>query len=254
MCYDDKARPPIPPGDTVPAFGEDIVLTASDGNRFSAYFASPGTPSIAQVIVYPDVRGLHQFYKELALRFAEVGIAALAIDYFGRTAGLTSRAEPFDFMPHVKQVEYATFTRDVSAALQYLKDRAGGAKPTFVIGFCMGGSFTLATGTNSDFSFAGLIPFYAGITRTFGDMGTILDLAHNVKYPVMGIFGGADTGIPEDKVKALDEELDVAGVEHEIRVYEGAPHSFFDRNADQFADASADAWRRVLEFITRLSK
>src|SRR5258706_5168578 len=140
MCSDDKARPPAPPGESGPARGEDVVLTASDGNRFAAYMASPGQPSGAQIVIYPDVRGLHQFYKELALRFAEVGISAIAIDYFGRTAGLTSRDESFEFMPHVQQIQLITFSLDVHAALDYLKDRAGAAKPTFLVGFCMGGA------------------------------------------------------------------------------------------------------------------
>ncbi len=92
MCYDDNARPPVPPGGaTGTAHGSDLVVTASDGNRFAAYLAMPAAAATAQVVIFPDVRGLHQFYKELALRFAEVGIAAIAMDYFGRTAGLTSR-------------------------------------------------------------------------------------------------------------------------------------------------------------------
>src|SRR6266568_1262923 len=109
MCYDDNARPPLPPGAAGQAHGEDIVLEAADGNHFAAYAAFPANPSGAQVIIYPDVRGLHQFYKELALRFAEVGITALALDYFGRTAGLTSRDESFDHKPHVQEIRIPTF-------------------------------------------------------------------------------------------------------------------------------------------------
>src|SRR5437764_9926054 len=141
MCYDDQAIPPNPPGEAGPAHGEDIVLEAADGNRFAAYIAHPEHPGKAQILIFPDVRGLHQFYKELALRFAEVGITALAIDYFGRTAGLTSRDEPFDFWPHVQQMQLNSFMLDVKAAQAYLKDRAGADKPTFVVGFCMGGAY-----------------------------------------------------------------------------------------------------------------
>ncbi len=104
MCYDDNARPPLPPIAGGAAHGEDIVLTAADGNRFAAYVALSGNASGAQVLIYPDVRGLHQFYKELALRFAEIGISAVAMDYFGRTAGLTARDDSFEFWPHVQQL------------------------------------------------------------------------------------------------------------------------------------------------------
>ena len=91
MCYDDNARPPIPPISGGAADGKEIVITAQDGNKFSAYIAYAEKPDGPQVLIFPDVRGLHQFYKELALRFAEVGVRALAIDYFGHTAGLTPR-------------------------------------------------------------------------------------------------------------------------------------------------------------------
>src|SRR6266849_59239 len=125
MCYDDNARPPFPPGESDSAYGEDIILTAADGNRFAAYAAHPANPKAAQVLIYPDVRGLHQFYKELALRFAEVGITALAIDYFGRTAGLSARDESFEFMPHVQEMTASGFFADVKAALAYLRTGEG---------------------------------------------------------------------------------------------------------------------------------
>ncbi|MDQ6660100.1 MAG: dienelactone hydrolase family protein, partial [Chloroflexota bacterium] len=79
--------------------------------------------------------------------------------------------------------------------------------------------------------------------------GTAIQAAEHIKYPVLDLFGGADPAIPPEAVQALDEALDKAGVEHEIVVYPDAPHSFFDRRSTEFADASADAWQRVLGFI-----
>jgi carboxymethylenebutenolidase len=248
MCYDDNARPPVPPGGGGAAYGEEIVLTAADGNRFAAYATRSGNPTRAQIIVYPDVRGLHQFYKELALRFAEVGIDAVAIDYFGRTAGISSRDDSFDFWPHVQQLKLETFIADVSAANVYLHAGTRSSHPTFVVGFCMGGGLSLISGTE-DFGWAGVIAFYPGLSRALWGNKTALDVAEQVKYPVLGLFGGADQNIPTDQVHTLDEKLDKAGVEHEIVIYPGAPHSFFDRRATEFADASADAWKRVLGFI-----
>jgi carboxymethylenebutenolidase len=247
MCYDDNAKPPFPPGANGEANGEDIVLTSLDGTEFAAYYA-PVASASAQVLIYPDVRGLHQFYKDLAIQFARVGITALAIDYFGRSAGLTSRDDSFEFWPHVQQIQIPLFSQDVAAALTYLREKS--AKPVFVVGFCMGGSLSLISGTNEDFGFAGLIPFYSGLSRAFGDKGTVLDQATNLKYPVLGLFGGADAGIPQDQVDLLDQKLDEAGVENTIVVYPGAPHSFFDRKAAEFADASADAWQKILNFIS----
>ena len=254
MCYDDNARPPTPPGAHGHAHGEDMVLTAEDGNRFAAFYAAPdgGSSAGGQVIVYPDVRGLHQFYKELALRLAEVGIPALAIDYFGRTAGLTGRDDSFEFMPHVMQLQIGSFFQDVTAGLAYMRGQQPGS--IFPVGFCMGGSLSLTSATNADFGFGGVVAFYAGLSRNFGGRGTVLEQAEGIKYPVLAMFGGADQGIPPDQVQTLDDKLAQAGVEHKIITYPDAPHSFFDRRATDFAAASADAWQQVLGFVSAHSK
>jgi carboxymethylenebutenolidase len=250
MCYDDNAIPPPPPGNAGVAQGEDLVLMAEDGNRFHAYLARPEHPSDAQIIIYPDVRGLHNFYKELALRFAEVGITALAIDYFGRTAGLSSRDESFEFMPHVQQITAPTFFADVNAALAYLRTGEGAQRAIFITGFCMGGSLTFVSGTQ-DFGLAGVIGFYPGLSRKFGPLEKpVVEMGADEKYPLLGLFGGADQGIPVEQVHQFEEGVHKSGVEHKIIVYPGATHSFFDRRFEEFADASADAWRQVLSFIS----
>ena len=253
MCYDGKAQPPTPPGPTGAAEGEDLVLTAADGNQFAAYSAKPEKPGAGQVLIYPDVRGLHQFYKDLALRFAEVGIPAVAMDYFGRTAGLTSRDESFEFMPHVQQLKLGTVLTDARAALDVLHAGGGAGMATFTVGFCMGGSLSLYSGTE-DLGLAGVIGFYTGFGRKMDEKkGTALEAASGMRAPVLGLYGGADAGITAEQRQTLDETLDRVGVEHEIVVYPGAPHSFFDRRAAEHAEASADAWRRVLGFIAKHS-
>lgn len=250
MCYDDNARPPLPPGEPQVIRGEDIVLEAVDGNRFAAWVAHPTYPTNAQILIYPDVRGLHQFYKELANRFAERGITAIAIDYFGRTAGLTGRDESFEFMPHVQKLTLPTLFADARAAISYLELHGGAERATFVVGFCLGGSISVYTAAES-WGLAGAIPFYSGFSRALDPKrGTALDVASEVKVPLLGLYGGNDQGIPVEQVESFDRALDSTGVEHEIVIYPGATHSFFDRRYEEFADASADAWRRILQFIS----
>ncbi|HEY0756521.1 MAG TPA: dienelactone hydrolase family protein [Ktedonobacteraceae bacterium] len=245
MCYDDNARPPLPPDANGHAHGEEVVLTANDGNQFAGYLAHPSQPIGAQIVIYPDVRGLHQFYRELALRFAEVGITALSIDYFGRTAGLTARNDDFEYWPHVQQLQAPHLLADFHAAVASLES----GKPTFTIGFCLGGGLSILSSTE-DLGLAGAIGFYAGLSRQFaGSSATVLDLSMKAHNPFLGLFGSADQSISLEQVQVLDENLDKSGVEHEIVIYEGAPHSFFDRRATDYADASRDAWTRVLAFI-----
>ncbi len=252
MCYDDNARPPLPPGEAGAAHGHDGTLTAADGNQFAVYMAHPADHATnAQIIIYPDVRGLHQFYKDLAMRFAEVGITAIAIDYFGRTAGLTPRDDSFEFMPHVQQLvqNLDGFTQDVRAAQDALRQHNPSGKATFTVGFCMGGTLSFTTGMDKTFGFTGVIGFYAGMSRSFGGGGTILDRAGEIAYPALGLFGGADQGIPVSNVEEFDQKLDATGIEHKIIIYPNAPHSFFDRKYTEFASESADAWQQVLSFI-----
>src|SRR5438128_8889164 len=103
MCFDTDSSPPIPVIKGAAVSHEDLVLEAADGNRFAAFAAAPEAPAETGVVILPDVRGLYRFYEELALRFAERGVAAVAFDYFGRTAGTEKRGDDFEYMPHVEQ-------------------------------------------------------------------------------------------------------------------------------------------------------
>ena len=76
-----------------------------------------------------------------------------------------------------------------------------------------------------------------------------IDSADQYTAPVLAIYGEADEGIPPDAIKQFDDALDAVGIEHETLTYPNAPHSFFDRQQEAFADASADAWANVKAFI-----
>ena len=101
MCFDHDSRPPIPPIAGGALDAREIALDAADGNHFAAYLARAAESSGAGIVIYPDVRGLHAYYQDLALRFAENGVDAIAIDYFGRTAGIGDRGPGFPFGEHV---------------------------------------------------------------------------------------------------------------------------------------------------------
>ena len=250
MCFDSDSLPPIPVLSGAAVSHDDLVLEASDGSRFAAFSASPDEPSGAGIAILPDVRGLYRFYEELALRFAERGHSAIAIDYFGRTAGVEKRGDDFEYMPHVEQTTPEGVQADVGAAVARLRD--DGASAVFTVGFCFGGrhSWLAAAGGHG---LAGAIGFYGrpGPGRD-GSPGPT-DRAAELDAPILALMGGADEGIPVEDVRGFESALEEAGVEHEVVIYEGAPHSFFDRKFEEFADASADAWDRVLAFVERHS-
>src|SRR3954465_14410197 len=108
------------------AGAETLELTSADGTTFSAALAESAEPTGGPaVIIFPDVRGLYRFYIELAERFAQAGHHAIAIDYFGRTAGTGERDEDFEYMPHVVQTRVAQVQADAGAALRELRERTG---------------------------------------------------------------------------------------------------------------------------------
>ena len=129
MCFDQDSRPPVPAIAGGALDARDIELTAADGNRFGAYLARAAEPSGAGIVILPDVRGLHSYFRELALRFAEHGVDAIAIDYFGRTAGIGDRDHEFEYLPHVQQTTYAGLRADIEAAATRLRDEAHGHEP-----------------------------------------------------------------------------------------------------------------------------
>ena len=250
MCFDDGARPPRPPIRGGALDAERATLTSHDGTAVPAYVARAADPSGAGIVIIPDVRGLHPYYEELVLRFAEAGVDAVALDLFGRTAGTTPRGEGFEHEPHVMQLTTQGVMDDVAAAVAHLRS-AGARAPErlYTTGFCLGGriSFLQAgAGLGLD-GVMGLYGWPSGPHRT--GLPSPAEEAPRFACPVLAIYGGADHGIPAEVRETFDRALDAAGVAHRTVVYEGAPHSFFDRRATEYADASAGAWREMLGFM-----
>jgi len=248
MCFDVDSSPPIPPISGAAVSHEDTVLEAADGNRFAAFVATPDEPAGVGVVILPDVRGLYRFYEELALRFAERGHAAVAFDYFGRTAGADKRGEDFEYMPHVQQTTPAGVQADVAACVARL--RAAGCGRIFTVGFCFGGRNSWLAAT-SGHELSGAIGFYGRPGPANDGSPGPIQRAAEMTAPILALQGGDDPGIPVEDSHAFDEALTAAGVDHEVVVYPGAPHSFFDRKQDEFAAESEDAWNRVLAFLDR---
>lgn len=254
MCYAYDAQPPELPGAPVSiraaTTNEPLVLTSADGTEFAAYAAHPQAANGAAIVILPDVRGLFRFYETLADRFASAGVEAIAIDYFGRTAGLTPRDDSFDFMPHVMQTKSEQVAADVAAAVAHLRQAAGQTRAIFTVGFCFGGRNSFLQAANKH-GLAGVIGFYGlpGASPRFAGRSPI-DLAGEFECPVLGLFGGTDQGISAEVVQQFATALTDAHVENEMVTYPNAPHSFFDRSFEQYASESADAWQRMLTFIS----
>jgi len=180
--------------------------------------------------------------RGIAVRGVDVDVGVGEARHEGAPAEV-ERLDPAGQRPHPARRD------DVHDALAVHHD-GGAVDRLFTVGFCLGGRASLVQAARPELGLAGVIGFYGfptGAHRT----GTPApaDLATSFTCPVLAIFGGADQAIPAEARDAFDNALTGAGIEHRIVVYEGAPHSFFDRKATEYADASADSWRQVLAFM-----
>jgi carboxymethylenebutenolidase len=255
VCYDTDATPPVHTASITSVSASPATLTSADGTRFAAHLARPARSNGLGVLVLPDNRGLSGFYEQLTIRLAERGHPAVAIDYYARTAGLDHHARGEDFgdmatlMPqHLAKLTTAGLHGDIAAAIAHLRAPEGGDAGSVVsLGFCMGGRFAFDTAATR-FGLAGAIGFYGYPGELNGKSGPA-QRAAELTAPILGLFGGGDAGISPEVVDAFDAALTAVNNEHEFVTYPGAPHGFFDLMVPEFADAAADAWRRVTGFL-----
>ena len=220
---------------TYPANGVDgmgYLAQPDDGG------AHPG------VVVIQEWWGLDGHIKDVAERFAREGFVALAPDlYHGRFA-----TEPDEARKLAMNMNREQALKDLTGAVRYLQG-LGAVSPKRVgcIGFCMGGSMTLALAAATP-DVAAAAPFYAGMQPGAGDIAKI-------EAEMFCAFGADDQGIPLDRVRAFEETLKSTGRNATVKVYEGAPHSFFNDTKPSYRpDAARDAWEQSLALFRRILK
>ncbi len=210
------------------------------GETLTGYLAQPeGEGSYPGIIVLQEWWGLDDHIKDVTRRFAAEGYVALAPDlYHGVVA-----TEPDEARKLVMELDMEAAVGEIQQALSYLLTQEQvGSEQAGIVGFCMGGRLVLMTALAAD-NLGAAIAFY----------GSPLEPAQagDLKAPLLGLYGSADSGIPVDGVNAMATALDEAGITNEIQIYDGAQHAFFnDTRANSYnAEAAADAWARSLAWF-----
>ena len=234
-----------------PSTPDTLTPDSRDGTSFAAYAARAEKPTGAGIVIIPDVRGLHPYYEELTLPLRRGRRA--------RRRRSTSTPAP----PAASRVVRASSTSRTSCSsspsastttspppsTSCARREGGEPERLYTVGFCLGGRVSLlqaAAGLGAD-GVIGFYPWPVGPHRS--GLPAPADEAPRFGCPVLTIYGGADAGIPSEARDAFDAALDASGIDHRTVVYEGAPHSFFDRKAADFADASTAAWTEMLAFM-----
>ena len=237
MCFPDGSLAPRAPDAGTAGADRALTLTASDGTVLMAHECRSATPTRVGIVVLPDIRGLHDYYRELTVRLAECGWDAVAIDYFARTAEGDDRSDDFDWLAHIPLTTPAGIAADVQAAVAQLA-----VEKVFTLGFCFGGASSWRQSMDTP-GLAGCIGFYGRPER----VGT--ELA-GMTAPLLMLHAGADPNIPTEDVEHLAAAVPVKTVLH---VFEDMPHSFFDRTAPEHAAACDEAWASIRGFVQRHS-
>lgn len=241
MCHSTDSRAPAPPLVVPTDDHRAFDLTAADGAVSPSFEAYPATSTSSGVVILPDVRGAHAYYRDLAVRFAEAGYAAIVIDYYGRLTDDPGRDDDFNWQALFESVDPVWIERDVAAAIARLAERA--ITSVLTVGFCFGGaqSWRLAS---TALALSGAVGFY-GPPRFVGDA------VDAISKPVLMLLAGDDVATTPAEFETFTARLDATGTAYEQHTYPGAPHSFFDGAQTEFRDAADDAWRRVLSFLGR---
>jgi carboxymethylenebutenolidase len=249
MCHTDESRAPEPPRRGPVGHHAELELKSADGTAFRAYTASPEGSPHAGMVILPDVRGLHPYYEDLSVRFAEAGFRTIALDYFGRTAGIAKRGDSFDWKPHIEKATPAGIAHDVKAAATRLRNDSKDPRlPIFTVGFCYGGSASWRQSGDNP-GLAGCIGFYGG--RPMERAGAAIP---HMTAPLLMLLAGDDKGTPPTEFEEFAQLVRARGLGVESHTYPGAPHSYFDRSFAEHREACSDSWKRILDFTDRYTK
>ena len=236
---------------------EERTLGAGDGAALREFVAQPATGfRRGAVLIIHDIWGYTDFYKDLARRITGHDHAAALVDFFGREGDLpepTRAPERTGVKPEAmaravqraQQLSDERFLADMQTAVDDLHAR--GAAQVACWGFCMGGRLADVSAARVG-GLAGAVAYYGHLQAEPGRLSP-LQLAGEIRIPVLGIFGGADPGIPADQVAAFQAALQT---DKEIVTYPGAPHGFLRYGATEHKAAIDDALQRTYRFFARV--
>jgi carboxymethylenebutenolidase len=236
---------------------EERTLRAADGAALREFVALPATGfRRGAVLIIHDIWGYTDFYKDLARRITGQGHAAVLIDFFGRQGDLpesmrapertgTKPEAMARAVQRAQQLSDDRFLADMQTAVDDLQAR--GASQVACWGFCMGGRLAYVSAARVR-GLAGVVAYYGHLHAEPGRLSP-LQLAREIRIPLLGIFGGADPGIPADQIAAFRDALKT---DKEIVTYAGAPHGFLRYGATEHKAAIEDALQRTYGFFGRV--
>jgi carboxymethylenebutenolidase len=232
--------------------GEVQIPTAD--RKIPAYRAMPATGGpFPTVLVVQEIFGVHEHIKDVARRFAKAGYMAVAPELYARQGDVSKLSNIDDIRPIVAKVPDAQVMSDLDAAAQWAAKNGGDPARLAITGFCWGGRIVWLYAAHNPMLKAG-VAWYGPVEKPATGLQprSPIDLAKNLKAPVLGLYGGADAGIPNEGVERMRTALKAVGSPSEIHTYPDKPHGFHaDYRPSYRKDVAEDGWKRALGWLRK---
>lgn len=249
--------------DVIPIQAQTQIKTDSEGltagevkiGEMPAYRAMPNKKGkkFPVVLVVHEIFGVHEHIQDLCRRFAKAGYLAIAPYLYARQGDVT-KVERNEIMAIVGKVPDSQVMTDLDATVEWAKTNGGNTKKLSITGFCWGGRITWLYAAHNKNVKAGAAWYGRLVSANKTELQPTMpiDVAKDLTVPVLGLYGGLDTGIPLDTVQRMQDELKKGKSKSEIIVYPNAQHGFnADYRPSYNKEAAADAWAKMLEWFKK---
>jgi carboxymethylenebutenolidase len=245
-------HPEVPAGTPIPDVrSEDAAIPVEDG-VMPTLLALPDRAPAPGILIINDVFGRSPFYDNLARRLAQAGFVAATPEYFFREGSLPEPTRDAA-IARAQRLEFKRWSRDMSAAIDWLRGRPEVNGAVGTIGFCMGGTQALLLAARR-VDITATVSYYGFPADARTDASPI-ELAPRMHGPILGHWGDQDAGAGMDNVEKLRAALEAAGVEHEFHIYPGIGHGFLKASLEDSKapgyEPACTSWKRTLDFYRR---
>ena len=231
----------------------EVKIPVKDG-QMPAYRAMPaGGKNLPTVLVVQEIFGVHEHIKDVCRRLAKAGFLAVAPELYARQGDVSKLTDIDQIRPIVAKVPDAQVMSDLDAAAEWAAKNGGDPAKLGVTGFCWGGRITWLYAAHNPKVKAG-VAWYGRVVGQPSEMNPKhpIDVAKNLHAPVLGLYGGADAGIPNDTVDQMRAALKAAGTKSLIYTFPDMPHGFHaDYRPTYRKEAAEDGWRRLLAWFRK---
>jgi len=239
--------------DTNGLTASNVKIKVADG-EMPGYFARPtGVSNPPVVLVAMEIFGLHEYIKDVTRRLAKLGAFAVAPDYYFRKGDLTKITDIQQLVPMVNSKPDAELLSDLDSTVAWAKSQGGDTSRLGIVGFCRGGRNVWEYAAHNS-ALKAAVAFYGPPVDPPNPLWPKgpTQLAPEMKAPVLGLYGEADTGIPVAQVGALKAALAAANKPAEFKIYPGAPHGFHaDYRSSYRKEAAEDGWNQMQSWFRK---